>query len=713
MDALRKRLCTGSVIAAVAGFMLAATPAYAVHLDDFQLDGDVKETTCGGAFGALSCPAAQPDDWDSLYSCPSSGTNLCSKMTIPPGDFLANVIGDLVDEFNLPDPDNFVQGTKDDMNVSAWNWGAASGSAKTNIMQSFASKYDDNIYIGANRDINNGDANFGVWLLQNATVKCTADMVAANQCATAGTFVGKPNAQGFRGLVPHKIGDILIVAAFTNGGTVTNINVYKVIQTVGNESNPDAVPGTCPANAFDGYANKSTGATGICLQQLITQAQQGTGACNPDIGTQGQPGFIAADSACAATNAGVVDSLDPRFKSGQSGAQIGKYPALTFFEVGLDLAKLDLTTECFPNYLVNGRQSQSVTSALNDFTLGTFQSCSSSLVTQASGPVTVGQTITDTATISGTAPPGHTPGGTVTFNAYSDNTCTTKVFGPDVKAVTAFGDVTSSAYTTTAVGTIYWVASYSGDGVLPAASGACGDANESSVVNKASPGISTTVSPGTVNIGDLIWDTATLSGGYSPGGTITFKLFPPSDASCTGSPVTGGTFVVTVSGGGADSRNSTTPPPNSGIAVTQAGTYHWTADYSGDANNNAISSTCASEPVVVAKNSPTISTTPKVQLIMTDVATLLGFAGTPTGTFTFNLYDNATCAGAALFTALNVAYNGTITGATTVSGTLPSASTYYTSGQTFRWKVSYDGTNDPDNNSVAGTCGEPVSISFQ
>ena len=229
--------------------------------------------------------------------------------------------------------------------------------------------------------------------------------------------------------------------------------------------------------------------------------------------------------------------------------------------------------------------------------------------------------------------------------------------------------------------------------------------------NKASPSIATTVSSGSVNIGDLIWDTATLSNAYSPGGTITFKLFPPGDATCAGSPVTGGTFVVTVSGTTADSRN--TSPLNTGIAVTQAGTYHWTAHYSGDTNNDAADSTCASEPVAVAKNSPTIGTTPKVQLIMTDVATLSGFAGTPTGTFTFKLYNNATCTDPALFTALNVPYNGTISGATTVSGTLPSATTYYTSGQTFRWKVSYDGSSDPNNTSAASSCGENVSISFQ
>src|SRR6478672_890423 len=104
MNALWKRICTGAAIAAAAGLMIAATPARAVHLEDFQLDGDAKETSCGGAFGTLSCPTAQPDDWDSLYSCPPTGTGACSKLTGISN--LADVIGELVDEFNSPDPDN-------------------------------------------------------------------------------------------------------------------------------------------------------------------------------------------------------------------------------------------------------------------------------------------------------------------------------------------------------------------------------------------------------------------------------------------------------------------------------------------------------------------------------------------------------------------------------------------------------------------------------
>lgn len=675
-------------IAATAAAWIFAMPMPArasdVHLADFQLDGDAKEATCGGAFGALSCPTAQPDDWDSLYSCPSSGTNLCSK--IPPGSTtnLADVIADMVDEFNRPDLDNFGQGTKDDMNVTAWNWTAASGSAKTNIMQSFAAKYDGNLYIGGNRDINNGDANFGVWLLQNATVECNAAMVAANQCASAGTFVGKPNASGFRSLVPHKIGDILIVSAFTNGGTVANIQVYKVIQSLGSNGLPNAgdnaVPGTCPATAFDGYAGKSTGSTGICLQQLITQTTPGVGACNSPIGT------IPADAACAATNAGGVPALDPRFLSSQSGSVKGQYPALTFFEVGLNLVDLNLTTECFPNYIVAGRQSQSVTAALNDFTLGSFQSCDAGIKTQASGPVTVGATVTDTATLAGTNG-GPTPTGTVTFNAYSDSTCTTQVF-TSTKTVSGFADYTSDPYTTTAAGTIYWIASYTGDSNFPAATGACGDANESSVVNKASPGITTNATAGPVIIGATIHDTATLSGGFSPTGTVTFSLYGPGDTTCSSTVIS--TSTVSVVSGTATSGNYTT---------AAAGTYRWIAVYNGDSNNNTATTACndANEASVVAKNSPGLSTAPTVKVIHSDSATLSG-GSNPTGSLTFNLYQNATCTGTPVFTATKtVAGNGTY-----ASG--DSAQFTVSIDTTFSWLVAY--TGDANNNGKSSACGD-------
>ena len=60
-----------------------------------------------------------------------------------------------------------------------------------------------------------------------------------------------------------------------------------------------------------------------------------------------------------------------------------------------------------------------------------------------------------------------------------------------------------------------------------------------------------------------------LAGGYAPGGTVTFTLRAP-DGSTTAQ-------VVTVGGAGTCSAAP--------AAATQAGTYSWSASYSGDGNN--------------------------------------------------------------------------------------------------------------------------------
>jgi len=699
-------MSTGAAIAAVAGLMIAATPARAsvsVNLQDFQLDGDAQATSCGHAFpnanpppDFLSCAPAQPDDWDSLYDClnPDPVTKVCTKKTTS----LADVVGDMVDEFNSPDTDNFAQGSKDDMNVTAWNWTSASGSAKTNIMQSFAAKYDGSLYIGGNRDINNGDANFGMWLLQNPTNKCTAALVSAGKCATAGTFVGAPDANGFMALVPHKLGDILVVSAFTNGGTVANIQVYKVIQSLDSNgvpnTSPNAVPGTCPVTAFDGYAGKSTGSTGICLQQLITVTKPGTGACNNAAGS------VPAGAACAATNAIAIASLDPRFKSSQSGSLQSQYPALTFFEVGLSLDDLGLQTECFPNYLVNGRQSQSVTSALNDFTLGSFQSCNSGIVTNATTPVVLGNPISDTATLASSG--GNiAPTGTITFTAYSDNQCKTSVYTSVVTVNAGAGDYNSATgtggiFTPSNVGTYYWIASYSGDANFPPATGKCGDANESSVVTPKPTTLTTTAS-GNVTLGNPIHDQAHISGLVAPiGGTITFKLYSSQATCVAGTPVvTTSTKGVTVNGD-VDS-DAFTP--------TATGSYVWTATYTpATGSNNAAAgpTSCndGNEVNVVSAKTPGITTVPTMAVINNDSATLTGLIIVngntiqPTGTITFTLYQSATCTAASVVAGFPVTVGVTGSGTPTVYGAATSNTTAINIGSTdtdFRWTVHYSG----------------------
>ena len=98
---------------------------------------------------------------------------------------------------------------------------------------------------------------------------------------------------------------------------------------------------------------------------------------------------------------------------------------------------------------------------------------------------------------------------------------------------------------------------------------------------KANPTITTQASP-SVLLGGPVYDTATLAGGNSPTGTITFRLYGPDDTNCNGT--IRHTSSVAVAGNGSYPSTSFTPPAT--------GTYRWTAEYSGDTRNNGATSGC-------------------------------------------------------------------------------------------------------------------------
>ncbi|MGD0247384.1 MAG: hypothetical protein ABSB59_44660 [Streptosporangiaceae bacterium] len=217
---------------------------------------------------------------------------------------------------------------------------------------------------------------------------------------------------------------------------------------------------------------------------------------------------------------------------------------------------------------------------------------------------------------------------------------------------------------------------------------------------KSSPAIATTPSPGGP-VGSTVRDTARLSGGSSPTGTIEFKLYGPSaPASCSGTAVFDKT--VRVAGNGNYSSPSFTP--------TKAGTYWWTASYGGDPGNTPAASGCGGEQVIISgpKSSPAITTTPSpggpVGTTVQDTAALSG-GSSPTGMITFNLYGPsaaASCSGTPVDTeTAAVTGNGDYT---TPAGATPSqAGTYW-------WTASYGG--DAGNTPAASGCGaEQVIIS--
>ena len=145
--------------------------------------------------------------------------------------------------------------------------------------------------------------------------------------------------------------------------------------------------------------------------------------------------------------------------------------------------------------------------------------------------------------------------------------------------------------------------------------------------------------------GQKLTDQATLSGGLSPTGSITFTLYNTSNNSVVDTET-----VNNITGDGI--YNTPT-----GYLPTATGTYQWVATYSGDNFNlSATDNSGAAELETVTSADPTINTSQQpanatVGTSIADQATVSGY--NPTGTVTFNLYSNSTGTGTPLFTDAN------------------------------------------------------------
>jgi hypothetical protein len=198
----------------------------------------------------------------------------------------------------------------------------------------------------------------------------------------------------------------------------------------------------------------------------------------------------------------------------------------------------------------------------------------------------------------------------------------------------------------------------------------------------ATPQIMITASTSTM-VGLQVFANVNLSGGANPTGTITFRLFGPSDPNCTSA-----IFVSTVAVAGTSVNSDH-------FTTSQAGTYRWQATYNGDANNNATPATACSNPsaaVVVSPQSVGLSVTaqPPAGGAIRAAAAIGGF--NPTGTITFYLAGPADtfCSAPSVFST-SVGVNG--------AGTYTSASFTPTASGTYKWRAVYSG----DQNNMGGT----------
>ena len=295
---------------------------------------------------------------------------------------------------------------------------------------------------------------------------------------------------------------------------------------------------------------------------------------------------------------------------------------------------------------------------------------------------------------------GTSPGGSITFNLYDPSHTDCSGSPAYTETVQLSGDgsyETMNSRPAPTSGTWSWTAVYRGDDNNNSVSSGC--SQETVSMNKAAPTFTTSPSAGGTVGAVTLNDTATLKGGMSATGSITFNLYAPSPDGCTGTPAF--TQMIAVSGDG--SYTTTT-----GLVADQAGTWNWTANYAGDAMNNAASSDCHVETVSVAAASTSLTTTAGAGTVgadLNDTATVSG-GFHPGGTITFNLYapSQSDCLDTPFFTqTVPVSANGDFQ---TTNQDTP------TNGVgTWTWTATYSGDNN--NSGDATACGDETVIVVQ
>ena len=311
-----------------------------------------------------------------------------------------------------------------------------------------------------------------------------------------------------------------------------------------------------------------------------------------------------------------------------------------------------------------------------------------------SGTMTIGGSATDQGTFSNAY---GTLTGTLVFSAYTSSSCNGgSSFTSSSIAVSGNGPYTSNSFPPSAPGTYYWQATFTDtDGNNNGFSSACGGSGETLDVQKAQPSVSTVMMPASTNsLGTSTYDTASIGNqvsGFTPSGTVTYDFY--ASASCSSTPTA---TSVTLNGDGS--------VPNSASQILAAGSYRYSASYSGDSNYNA-SPTGACELLTIMKATATISTTlnagtnPVLGAAVSDEASATGVTGfAPTGTVTITLYTGGSCTGTAIQT-----YTGQSLGSSS-----PNVSPNLASGPYSFEASAYSG----DNNYVSGTSGicEPFTV---
>ena len=655
-----RRPLTGlAVVSLVAGLLVVSGVALATHEQTFQLDGDASATTVTH----IPTGTTQTVDWDSLFNADGS-----TKSPLPANYSDATLTPDFNhtgSTFLTNDSTTFATGSKDTLPISGWQCNLDNNvNSKIDVMNAYSTSYqvgtagDEFIYFGLERNTNTGTADVGFWFLQDA-VGCTSTGPAV-------TFGGV-----------HLDGDILVVSEFSNGGTVSTINVYRWDRNNGSaDCGLDPVGPACVTNqaGVPGFLNPIAVGGGV-------DCRNGTTA--------------AGDPACAASNTtanGTGGTITTPWLTANAKDKVAhSLRTSEFFEGGVNLTDLHLGGKCFNTFIGDTRSSTSLTATLFDFALGVTGSCTSTTVTApkydngtsfvdvpAAG-VSIGANarvnVRDSALLTVDGVDSYA--GNVTFSLCGplDLTSTTncqtggvQIGSPVNVAGTSPETVLGPIATLTSAGRYCWRADYSGDttaGVPPSSDPSdATSVSECFKVNPVQPLLSTQATTGPVDFGQVISDKVFLTGtakqpgtdGVGPGGTInatagtqaaaagTISVTAYGPGNCTTTALA--TVSLTVSGDKADPLFYGGPGSATEFQPASPGQYTFVASYGGNDPNtsNVAATACGTQPSnerVTVRTIPTeIATTPSYfpQDSATITSSVLGNNLAANGTVTFSLY---------------------------------------------------------------------------
>lgn len=528
-----------------------------------------------------------------------------------------------------------------------------------------------------------------------ATGSVTYNVYSDNECTTL-VKAGTPQTITTAGLLPPSAA----VPAGTAGTTYYWTASYSGDKSNGASSSPcgsesvtATIAPTTLATSLSG-GGKSGAAISVTAGTAVTDSATLTGTAAS--GATGTVTYnVYADRACQTlVKAGTAQKITTAGVLPPSAAVTFSTTGTYYWQAAYsgDTSNAASTSPC-------GSEAETVTPAPT--TLAT--SLSGGSMTGAAITVAPGTAVTDSAALSGAE--AATASGTATYNVYSDAACTKLVAAGSAESISTPGTLPPSApVTLTALGTYYWTASYSGDPNNLASASPCGSETETVASTVTQTSLATSLSGGgksgtaiSVTAGTTVTDSATLSGtnAKTATGSVIYNVY--SDRACT-KLVTGGTAQTITTPG--------TLPGSAAVTLGTAGTYYWTASYSGDAHNAASDSPCGSETETVTPAPTTLATslsgggktgtaiTVQAGTPVTDAATLSGaVAAAATGTVTYSVYSDSACTKLAANGGLEVVTGGK---ATSLAVALTVPGTYY-------WKASYSG--DPSDLASASPCG--------